>query len=218
MSSSSSDESEHVSTKVDSPTKSSSSSKRLEFHPSLFVTNIKKNIHFVLEMEKDNYTIRDEMFEVHARAHKVVHHIISQPGKEKPASTDTDFEMWITLDSTVLQWIYSTISLDLLTMFLSATPINPLNKTPIIIRTTAMDLAATATIGTATEGVDSVVVHTLMVPQQQLPLILSVMVSLGMKPTSLGYTSFPLPYISMDSPYRNFEVTMHPRLVPSGSH
>ncbi|MCH92648.1 polynucleotidyl transferase [Trifolium medium] len=59
-----------------------------------------------------------ELFEVHARAHKVLHHIIPQPGKEKPAFTDADFEMWITLDSTVLQWIYSTISIDLLTSIL----------------------------------------------------------------------------------------------------
>lgn len=59
-----------------------------------------------------------ELFEIHARAHKVVDHIIPQPGKEKPAPTDADFEMWTTLDSTVLQWIYSTISLDLLTTIL----------------------------------------------------------------------------------------------------
>jgi len=56
-----------------------------------------------------------ELFEVYARAHKVLDHIIPQPDKEKPASTDASFEMWTTLDSTVLQWIYSTISLDLLT-------------------------------------------------------------------------------------------------------
>ncbi|GAU10888.1 hypothetical protein TSUD_424610, partial [Trifolium subterraneum] len=56
-----------------------------------------------------------ELFEVHARAHKVLHHIIPQPGKEKPAPTDADFEMWTVLDSMVLQWIYSTISFDLLT-------------------------------------------------------------------------------------------------------
>jgi len=53
------------------------------------------------------------LFEIHARFHKV-DHIIPQPGKEKPVSTDTSFEMWTILDSTVLQWIYSTISFDLL--------------------------------------------------------------------------------------------------------
>ncbi|MCH84998.1 hypothetical protein A2U01_0005837, partial [Trifolium medium] len=86
-----------------------------DFHPTLAVTNIKHGIPFVLELEKDHYDMWAELFEIHARAHKVIDHIISQPGKENPASTDADFEMWTILDSTVLQWIYSTISFDLLT-------------------------------------------------------------------------------------------------------
>ncbi|CAJ2670962.1 unnamed protein product [Trifolium pratense] len=91
------------------------SSVKSDFHPALAVTNIKNSIPFVLEMDKDHYNMWAELFEVHARAHKVVDHIIPQPGKEKPASTDASFEMWTILDSTVLQWIYSTISFDLLT-------------------------------------------------------------------------------------------------------
>ncbi|XP_045824307.1 uncharacterized protein LOC123916808 [Trifolium pratense] len=91
------------------------SSAKTDFHPALVVTNIKHSIPFVLELEKDHYNMWAELFEVHARAHKVIHHIIPQPGKEKPASTDASFEMWTILDSTVLQWIYSTISFDLLT-------------------------------------------------------------------------------------------------------
>lgn len=91
------------------------SSAKPDFHPALVVTNIKNSIPFVLEMEKDHYTMWAELFEVHVRAHKVLDHIIPQPGKEKHASTDASFEMWTTLDSTVLQWIYSTISHDLLT-------------------------------------------------------------------------------------------------------
>lgn len=96
-------------------TASASGSAKSDFHPALAVTNIKNSIPFVLEMEKDHYTMWAELFEVHARAHKVIDHIIPQPGKEKPASTDANFEMWTILDSTVLQWIYSTISFDLLT-------------------------------------------------------------------------------------------------------
>jgi hypothetical protein len=94
---------------------SSVSSTKSEFHSALAVTNIKNSIPFILEMEKDHYTMWAELFEVHARAHKVIAHIIPQPRKEKPASTDASFEMWTILDSTVLQWIYSTISFDLLT-------------------------------------------------------------------------------------------------------
>ncbi|XP_045830888.1 uncharacterized protein LOC123922186 [Trifolium pratense] len=66
-------------------------------------------------MEKDHYTMWAELFEVHARAHKVIDHIIPRPGKEKPTPTDASFEMWTILDSTVLQWINSTVSFDLLT-------------------------------------------------------------------------------------------------------
>ncbi|GAU39490.1 hypothetical protein TSUD_279110 [Trifolium subterraneum] len=88
---------------------------KYDFHPTLAVTNIKNSIPFVLELEKDHYNMWAELFEVHAHAHKVINHIIPQPGKEKPAPTDANFEMWTVLDSTVLQWIYSTISFDLLT-------------------------------------------------------------------------------------------------------
>ncbi|GAU39791.1 hypothetical protein TSUD_219660 [Trifolium subterraneum] len=105
---------------MSSPTAASSmstivSSTKSDSHPALTFTNIKNSIPFVLEMEKDHYTMWAELFEVHARAHKVIDHIIPQPGKEKPAPTDASFEMWTVLDSTVLQWIYSTISFDLLT-------------------------------------------------------------------------------------------------------
>jgi hypothetical protein len=50
---------------------------------ALVITNIKNNIPFVLEMEKDHYTMWAELFEVHACARKVIDHIIPQPEKEK---------------------------------------------------------------------------------------------------------------------------------------
>lgn len=55
-----------------------------------------------------------ELFETHAQAIRVFHHIIPQPRKEYLAPTDVDHEQWTTIDSTVLQWIYSTISFDFL--------------------------------------------------------------------------------------------------------
>jgi len=67
-------------------------------------------------MEKDQYGTWAELFRIHARSHRVLHHIV--PSKEKTTPTDTssaEFEQWTTLDSTVLQWIYSTISTDMLT-------------------------------------------------------------------------------------------------------
>jgi len=70
-------------------------------------------------MEKDQYGTWVELFRIHARSHQVLHHIV--PSKDNTTPIDTysaEFEQWTTLDSTVLQWIYSTISTDLLTIVL----------------------------------------------------------------------------------------------------
>lgn len=72
----------------------------------------------MLEMENDHYTMWAELFEIYARAHKVLDHIIPQSDKEKSSSTDANFEIWTTIDFTVIQWIYSTISIDLPTTIL----------------------------------------------------------------------------------------------------
>ncbi|XP_060210437.1 uncharacterized protein LOC132637353 [Lycium barbarum] len=67
-------------------------------------------------MENSQYGTWAEHFKIYARSHKVLHHIIPPPkDKEKPApKTDEEVELWTTIDTTVLQWIYSTISNDLL--------------------------------------------------------------------------------------------------------
>lgn len=90
------------------------------FHPALSVSNIRNHVSIVLEMENVQYGTWAELFKIHARSHKVLHHIIPPPpGKEKPApETDDEIEFWSTLDATVLQWIYSTISNDLLNTIL----------------------------------------------------------------------------------------------------
>ncbi|MCH92468.1 keratin type I cytoskeletal 9-like [Trifolium medium] len=71
-----------------------------EFHQVIVVTNIKNSIPFMVEMENDHYTMWAELFEVHARAYKVIDHIIPQPEKESPTSIDASFEMWTIIDST----------------------------------------------------------------------------------------------------------------------
>lgn len=63
-----------------------------KFHPTLTVSNLKNNIPFKLEMEKDHYAMWTELFETHAQAIRVFHHIIPQPGKEYLAPTDVDHE------------------------------------------------------------------------------------------------------------------------------
>ncbi|XP_060182893.1 uncharacterized protein LOC132612826 [Lycium barbarum] len=94
---------------------SSSNSTKSFFHPALAVSNIKNHISITLEMENVQYGTWAELFKIHAKSHRVLHHIIlPESGKEKVPKTDAERELWPTLDATVLQWIYATISTDLL--------------------------------------------------------------------------------------------------------
>ncbi|KZV31286.1 hypothetical protein F511_42604 [Dorcoceras hygrometricum] len=66
-------------------------------------------------MENVQYSTWAELFKVHARSNKVLHHIIPPPEDNTRATVEEeDTDMWATLDATVLSWIYSTISNDLL--------------------------------------------------------------------------------------------------------
>ena len=85
------------------------------FHPPLGVSNIKNHVPIILEMENVQYVTWAELFKIHARSHRVIDHIIpSQDGKQKAPPTEEETELWLTLDTTVLQWICATISHDLL--------------------------------------------------------------------------------------------------------
>lgn len=67
-------------------------------------------------MEKGQYSSWAKLFKIHYRAYKVIDYIIqpklSDKGKEQVAEVDP--ELWSPLDAIVLQWIYGTISNDLL--------------------------------------------------------------------------------------------------------
>ncbi|XP_029128942.1 uncharacterized protein LOC114916434 [Cajanus cajan] len=85
------------------------------FHPALTVSNIRNHVSITLEMENVQYMTWAELFKIHARSHKVIDHIIPpMKGKEKVPQTEEEKELWSTLDATVLQWIYATISHDIL--------------------------------------------------------------------------------------------------------
>ena len=84
------------------------------FHPALAVSNIKNNIPILLEMENVQYATWAELFKVYARSHRVLHHILPPKTTSDKAPIEEEMELWATLDATVLQWIYSTISTDLL--------------------------------------------------------------------------------------------------------
>ncbi|KAJ9541710.1 LOW QUALITY PROTEIN: hypothetical protein OSB04_028216 [Centaurea solstitialis] len=77
-------------------------------------------IPIVLEMDDGQYTSWVELFKIHCRAHDVIHHIIpaeatpSEPAADKGKDKADDAALQKRLDSIVLQWIYGTISKDLL--------------------------------------------------------------------------------------------------------
>ncbi|XP_021761066.1 uncharacterized protein LOC110725908 [Chenopodium quinoa] len=81
-----------------------------EFHPTLGVNNIKNAIPLLLDQEKVQYSNWVELFECHAHAFNVLDHI--DPKTPKP--TDISDALWKRLDSVVKNWIYGTISSDLL--------------------------------------------------------------------------------------------------------
>ncbi|XP_057452355.1 uncharacterized protein LOC130744179 [Lotus japonicus] len=85
-----------------------------DFHPALVVSNIRNHIPIILDMETDCYGTWAELFRIHARSHRVLHHIVPVADKPTPPVTDPTYEQWVTLDAMVLQWIYSTISADLM--------------------------------------------------------------------------------------------------------
>ncbi|XP_060170968.1 uncharacterized protein LOC132601937 [Lycium barbarum] len=95
------------------------SDSKTSFHPAFAVSNIRNHIPMVLEMENAQYGTWAELFKIHAKSPKVIHHIIApEKGKQVAPPSDDEKELWSTLDATVLQWIYSTISNDFLTTIL----------------------------------------------------------------------------------------------------
>ncbi|CAH9141632.1 unnamed protein product [Cuscuta epithymum] len=111
---------------------SSPNSKTSCFHPALAVTNIKNFIPLALDMENVQYSSWSELFKITARAYEVLDHILPSPADEASSSATPPaaatisqrleqdaahaeaLALWTRLDSIVLQWIYGTISMDLL--------------------------------------------------------------------------------------------------------
>ncbi|XP_014519737.1 uncharacterized protein LOC106776782 [Vigna radiata var. radiata] len=89
-----------------------------KFHPALAVNNVKHFISVTLEMDKGHYSTWAELFKIHCRAYQVLDHILPLTSQSIDTNTETivevDSALWSRLDAIVLQWIYSTISNDLL--------------------------------------------------------------------------------------------------------
>ena len=66
-------------------------------------------------MENVQYTPWAELFKIHTKSHRVLHHIMKSESREDTVpKPNTEIKLWSTLDAMVLQWIYATISTGLL--------------------------------------------------------------------------------------------------------
>ncbi|KAL9236335.1 hypothetical protein vseg_011019 [Gypsophila vaccaria] len=90
------------------------------FHPALAVNNITNHIPVKLGMDNDQYPLWVALFTNHVKSNRVLHHIIKPKTAPTPPSTPDEQETWDTLDTTVLQWIYSTVTTDLLETIIEA--------------------------------------------------------------------------------------------------
>ncbi|XP_074306163.1 uncharacterized protein LOC141641400 [Silene latifolia] len=79
-------------------------------HPVYSVTNILNKVR-MLDGVKVNYSAWVKLFTLHARGYKVLHHI---DGTKPPAENSPEFESWTEIDAHVLQWIYGSVSDDIL--------------------------------------------------------------------------------------------------------
>ncbi|KAG5241212.1 Retrovirus-related polyprotein from transposon [Salix suchowensis] len=90
-------------------------------HPALAVSNINTFIKITLDIEKGQYITWSELFKIHARAYQVLDHILPSSAehmKHDSSHPTTDPALWSRVDAIVLQWIYGTISDDLLNTIL----------------------------------------------------------------------------------------------------
>ncbi|XP_076914474.1 uncharacterized protein LOC143573494 [Bidens hawaiensis] len=102
-------------TKTDSA--ESSTTKPEPLHPAYSVSNIQSKIR-TLDGIKVTYSAWVRLFRLHAVAYKVSHHI---DDSAPPAETSPEYAQWKELDALVLQWIYSTVSDDLLKRLINTT-------------------------------------------------------------------------------------------------
>ncbi|XP_021986114.1 uncharacterized protein LOC110882390 [Helianthus annuus] len=102
-------------------------------HPAMTISNIKNFIPITLEVETDHYSTWSELFQNCCKAYQVFDHLQPRPTAATSSTTadkaadqtaDKAAEaaaeaLWSRLDAIVKQWIYGTISTDLLHIILS---------------------------------------------------------------------------------------------------
>ncbi|XP_021978925.1 uncharacterized protein LOC110874848 [Helianthus annuus] len=97
-----------------------------KLHPATTVSHIKNYIPVTLEIESSQYNSWATFFKLHCKAFLVFDHLSPKPAAsetttETSSSTTKPTAEWERLDAIVLQWIYSTISNDLLHTIINKT-------------------------------------------------------------------------------------------------
>ncbi|KAJ0804261.1 putative RNA-directed DNA polymerase [Helianthus annuus] len=93
-----------------------------KLHPATTVSHIKNYIPVTLEIESSQYNSWATLFKLHCKAFLVYDHLSPKPAaSETSSSTTKPTDDWERLDAIVLQWIYSTISNDLLHTIINKT-------------------------------------------------------------------------------------------------
>ncbi|KAL9227783.1 hypothetical protein vseg_003434 [Gypsophila vaccaria] len=83
------------------------------FQPAFSVSSIKNHVHVILDMDNVHYSLLSELFINTAAAYEINDHLVDPPDAT-PSRTTTDKALWKSLDAIVKQWIYATISTELL--------------------------------------------------------------------------------------------------------
>jgi hypothetical protein len=89
-----------------------------KFHSAFAINNVKTIIPVTLENDSNLYLSWSALFKVQACVHNVLDHIIP-PSEEQAIQASTelkaaDYKLWNRLDAVVLQWMYATVSQDIL--------------------------------------------------------------------------------------------------------
>ncbi|XP_050909400.1 uncharacterized protein LOC127123196 [Lathyrus oleraceus] len=99
-----------------------------KFHSAFAINNVKNIIPMTLENDSNLYLSWSALFKVRAHVHNVLDHIISSSDAQAiQASANlkaNDSELWNRLDMVVLQWMYATVSQDILQSILSVDDID----------------------------------------------------------------------------------------------
>ncbi|KAK2395864.1 hypothetical protein QL285_057557 [Trifolium repens] len=99
-----------------------SSAAKPKFHSAFAINNVKSIIPVTLDNDSNLYLSWSALFKVQARVHNVLDHIIPPTDAEAISAATTikanDSELWNRLDAVVLQWMYATVSQDILNSIL----------------------------------------------------------------------------------------------------